>query len=239
MVRSMPSRSGRAQAPTAPSRRQLQQERSDQTDRSPTSNSSTGSARSAALERRRALTTAGKAAVVVQGSLGAGRIRTGRDKRRPTPQQPGWVRRDQAPSRSVPFNLSRSSLPFNSRQHPLTNQVANERLRSYEQDVKGRFDRIVPLLQQVSALQHEPDFLVQAQRLSRAELGFDLPSHILERAWVRPLDMRGLFAWCVFESHRLFSDRFFQDDPLQGAEGSAAAQEFEQFLLDCGIIFWM
>ena len=240
MVRSMPSRSGRAQAPTAPSRRQLQQERSDQTDRSPTSNTPTGSARSAALERRRALTTAGKAAVVVQGSLGAGRIRTGRDKRRPTPQQPGWVRRDQAPSgagpsRSVPFNLSRSSLPLNSRQHPLTNQVANERLRSYEQDVKGRFDRIVPLLQQVSALQHEPDFLVQAQRLSRAELGFDLPSHILERAWVRPLDMRGLFAWCVFESHRLFSDRFFQDDPLQGAEGSAAAQEFEQFLLDCGI----
>ena len=74
MVRSMPSRSGRAQAPTAPSRRQLQQKRSDQTDRSPTSNSSTGSARSAALERRRALTTAGKAAVVVQGSLGAGRI---------------------------------------------------------------------------------------------------------------------------------------------------------------------
>ena len=235
MVRSMPSRSGRAQAPTAPSRRQLQQERSEQTDRSPTSNSSTGSARSAALERRRALTTAGKAAVVVQGSLGAGRIRTGRDKRRPTPQQPGWVRRDQAPSRSVPFNLSRSSLPLNSRQHPLTNRVANERLRTYEQDVKGRFDRIVPLLQKVSALQHEPDFLVQAQRLSRAELGFDLPSHILERAWVRPLDMRGLFAWCVFESHRLFSDRFFQDDPLQGAEGSAAAQEFEQFLLDCGI----
>ena len=240
MVRSMPSRSGRAQAPTAPSRRQLQQERSDQTDRSPTSNTASGSARSAGLERRRALTTAGKAAVVVQGSLGAGRIRTGRDKRRPTPQQPGWVRRDQAPSsagpsRSVPFNLSRSSLPLNSRQHPLTNQVANERLRSYEQDVKGRFDRIVPLLQQVSALQHEPDFLVQAQRLSRSELGFDLPSHILERAWVRPLDMRGLFAWCVFESHRLFSDRFFQDDPLQGAEGSAAAQEFEQFLLDCGI----
>ena len=235
MVRSMPSRSGRAQAPTAPSRRQLQQERSDQTDRSPTSNTASGSARSAALERRRALTTAGKAAVVVQGSLGAGRIRTGRDKRRPTPQQPGWVRRDQAPSRSVPFNLSRSSLPLNSRQHPLTNRVANERLRTYEQDVKGRFDRIVPLLQKVSALQHEPDFLVQAQRLSRAELGFDLPSHILERAWVRPLDMRGLFAWCVFESHRLFSDRFFQDDPLQGAEGSAAAQEFEQFLLDCGI----
>ena len=97
MVRSMASRSGRAQAPKAPSRRQLQQERSDQADRSPTSNTPTSSARSVALERRRALTTAGKAAVVVQGSIGAGRIRTGRDNRRPAPQQPGWVRRDQAP----------------------------------------------------------------------------------------------------------------------------------------------
>ena len=71
--------------------------------------------------------------------------------------------------------------------------------------------------------------------MCRAELGFDLPDHILQKAWVRPLDMRALFAWCVFESHRLFSDRFFQDDPLDGATGSPGSREFEQFLLDCGI----
>ena len=54
----------------------------------------------------------------------------------------------------VPFNLSRSSLPITHRQHPLTDAAANARLRAYEQEVKGRFDRIVPLLQKVSALQH-------------------------------------------------------------------------------------
>ena len=84
-------------------------------------------------------------------------------------------------------------------------------IEAYEQEIKGRFDRIVPLLQQVSALQHETDFIPQAQRLCRAELGFDLPDHILQRAWVRPLDMRALFVWCVFESHRLFSDLLVHD----------------------------
>jgi hypothetical protein len=101
-------------------------------------------------------------------------------------------------------------------------------------EVKGRFERIVPLLQKISALQHHADFIDQAQLLACRELGFDLPKHILERAWVRPLDMRALYAWCVFESHRVFSDAFFQNDPLAASSGSEAAKTFERFLLDCG-----
>ena len=95
------------------------------------------------------------------------------------------MKRDRPSSKTVAFNLSRTSLPITHRQHPLTDQGANARLRAYEQEVKGRFDRIVPLLKQISALQHDPDFIEQAQRLTRAELGFDLPSHILELSWVR------------------------------------------------------
>ena len=234
MVRSMPSRGGRPQAPTAPTRRQLQQLVTP-SEVGQTTLDAESSTRAAALERRRALTTSGKAAQLGRGSVGGGRIRSSNDAQRPAPSQPGWVRREKAATRAVPFNLSRSSLPITHRQHPLTDAAANARLRAYEEEVKGRFDRIVPLLQRVSALQHEPDFIEQSQRLTRAELGFDLPHHILEKAWVRPLDMRALFAWCVFESHRLFSDRFFQDDPLNGASGSAPARDFEQFLLDCGI----
>jgi carboxysome shell carbonic anhydrase len=101
-------------------------------------------------------------------------------------------------------------------------------------EVKGRFERIVPLLQKISALQHHADFIDQAQLLACRELGFDLPKHILERAWVRPLDMRALYAWCVFESHRVFSDAFFQNDPLAASSGSEAAKTFERFLLECG-----
>ncbi|MAR06394.1 MAG: carboxysome shell carbonic anhydrase [Cyanobium sp. NAT70] len=239
-VRSISSRGGPAQAvlPTAPTRRQLQQQRADvlvnQAESQPSS-ASISNAREAALARRRALTTSGKAAVLTSGSKTAGRVRTLKDNRRATPQQPGWVRREKPTVHPIPFNLSRSSLPLTFQQHPLTDSSANTRLRTYEQEVKGRFERIVPLLQKVSALQHEPDFIQQSQRLTREELGFDLPEHILERAWVRPLDMRALFAWCVFEAHRLFSDRFFLDDPLQSAVGSESSQQFEQFLLDCGI----
>ena len=234
MVRSKPLRGGRPQAPSAPTRRQLQQ-LATTSDSVQTSSDVESSTRKAALDRRRALTTAGKAAQLGDAPVGGGRIRSGKDVQRPAPTQPGWVRREKAATRSVPFNLSRSSLPITHRRHPLTDAAANSRLQAYEQEIKGRFDRIVPLLQQVSALQHETDFIPQAQRLCRAELGFDLPDHILQRAWVRPLDMRALFAWCVFESHRLFSDRFFQDDPLDAGTGSAASREFEQFLLDCGI----
>ena len=233
MVRSSrPSRGGRPQAPTAPTRRQLQNgsPAAGATVPSLESASDSTTTRDAALQRRRALTSAGKAAKLVQGSIGGGRVRTARDQR-----QPGWVRRDKGQTSVVPFNLSRSSLPITHRRHPLTDAAANARLQAYELEVKGRFDRIVPLLKRISALQHEPDFIDQAQRLTRTELGFDLPQHILELAWVRPLDMRALFAWCVFESHRLFSDRFFQDDPLDGASGSASSKEFEQFLLECGI----
>ena len=190
--------------------------------------------RLSALQRRQALTTSGKAAQLSKGSVSAGRVRSKADQRRPAVQrQPGWVRRGDSQSRAA-VNLSRTTLPWSQDLHPLTDQQSNQRLQAYELEVKGRFDRIVPLLKKVSALQHEPDFLTQAQRLARAELGFDLPDHILEMSWVRPLDMRALFAWCVFQSHQLFSERFFQDDPLQGASGSAASNEFNAFLLECG-----
>ena len=258
MVRSVPSRGGRPLSPSAPTRRQLQQERaessapSDSNQAQPIQSDPTPlSARAASLERRRALTTSGKAAVLAQGTLGAGRVRTSQDSRRSVPQQPGWVRRDQKSPRALSSNSKRStssratssratssrstssSAVFN-RRHPLTDSLANDHLRSYELDVKGRFERIVPLLQKISALQHHADFIDQAQLLACRELGFDLPKHILERAWVRPLDMRALYAWCVFESHRVFSDAFFQNDPLAASSGSEAAKTFERFLLDCG-----
>ena len=137
-------------------------------------------------------------------------------------QQPAWVRRQ-------PVSTAR-----NTTVHPLTERDENARLQAYELDVKGRFERIIPVLQRLSALQHDPDFTAQAQRLARAELGFDLPEHILAKAWVRPLDMRALFAWCVFQSHQSISDRFFLDDPLNGGASSAPAEAFNRFLLECG-----
>ncbi len=118
--------------------------------------------------------------------------------------------------------------------HPLTDSVANAALESYDRGVKDAFDRIVPVLKRLSALQHEDDFVERAQALAQAELGFSLPLPILEKAWVSQLDMRSLFAWCVFETYEQTSDGFFRDDPLRGQPGSPAAEEFNAFLLSCG-----
>lgn len=57
---------------------------------------------------------------------------------------------------------------------------------------------------------------------------------ILEKAWVTQLDMRTLFAWCLFETYEQTSDAFFQADPLGGKPGSPAAEAFNAFLLSCG-----
>ncbi len=122
----------------------------------------------------------------------------------------------------------------NSLHHPLSNVAVNQRLEEYEASVKDRFDKIVPLLKSVSALQHDQDFVIKAQELSRSQLGFELPSHVLERAWVNPLDMRALFASCVFQAHQKVSEQFFNSDPLHGGEESPEAVAFQSFLTDCG-----
>ncbi len=112
--------------------------------------------------------------------------------------------------------------------HPLTDNTQNQRLYHYEQGVKGAFDAIVPTLKRISALQHEVDFERKAQSIARDQLGFELPEDILADAWVDQLDMRKLFAWCVFETYQRFSDEFFATDKL------VDDKDFPSFLTDCG-----
>ncbi|MEB3334730.1 MAG: carboxysome shell carbonic anhydrase [Cyanobacteriota bacterium] len=118
--------------------------------------------------------------------------------------------------------------------HPLTDARANAALHAYDTRVKHAFDRLVPVLKRIAALQHEDGFEQQAQALARAELGFELPPQLLDTAWVTQLDMRTLFAWCLFETYEQTSAAFFQEDPLDGRPGGPAAEAFDAFLLDCG-----
>ncbi|UCC57444.1 MAG: carboxysome shell carbonic anhydrase [Gammaproteobacteria bacterium] len=114
--------------------------------------------------------------------------------------------------------------------HPLVRGDENVQLYSYERSVKEAFDSIVPTLKQISALQHEADFVQQAQKLARAHLGFELPAVLLEDAWVEQLDMRSLFAWCIFETYHRFCDEVFTRDPL----GDNSDEQFQALLQDCG-----
>jgi len=114
--------------------------------------------------------------------------------------------------------------------HVLCREQENARLHDYERSVKTAFDAIVPTLKRISALQHEEDFETRAQNIARRALGFELPAEILSDAWVEQLDMRRLFAWCVFATYRRFCDAFFTADPLAVDD----AGEFDAFLQSCG-----
>ena len=137
-------------------------------------------------------------------------------------------------NQSRPAKPSSAGMVASTGLHPLSDGLANAALRAYEERTLGAFDRIVPVLKRLSALQHEPDFVAQAQQLAQRELGHPLPLPVLETAWTSQLDMRTLFAWCVFEAYEQTSLSFFNDDPLAAASGTADAQAFETFLLDCG-----
>jgi carboxysome shell carbonic anhydrase len=114
--------------------------------------------------------------------------------------------------------------------HTLGRVGENEMLYAYERNVKEAFDSIVPTLKRISAVQHEKDFEQQAQRIARDALGFELPEDILEDAWVEQLDMRRLFAWCVFSTYKRFCDDYYHNNPL----ASQDAAGFDDFLQACG-----
>lgn len=114
--------------------------------------------------------------------------------------------------------------------HPLVDVNENANLYAYERRVKAGFDAVVPCLKKISALQHETDFEIRAQQIARQELGFELPAEFLADAWIDQLDMKRLFAWCVFEVYRRFSDEVFTRDPLNTID----EQAFNEFLQQCG-----
>ena len=115
--------------------------------------------------------------------------------------------------------------------HPLCRVDENARLEAYERNVKKTFDNIVPVLKEISALQHESNFVDQAQHIAHRKLGFELLETVLEGAWVEQLDMRRLYAFCVFKTYKRFCDDFFENDPLASAE----ADGFDTFLQSCGV----
>ena len=129
---------------------------------------------------------------------------------------------------------TRESYNIYNKIHDLTNKVENKRLYDYETKTKKSFDKIVSTLKEIAYIQHNENFLKNAQQISQDNLGINLPTHVLDKSWVKPIDMRALYAWCVFKQHEKFSDDFFKNDPLDGAASSNEAKDFEKFLLDCG-----
>lgn len=137
------------------------------------------------------------------------------------------------PSAQPPATISPvacDTLPARSCRHPLTDLHANAQLARCEEAIKGRFDAIVPTLQQVSLLQHEKDFIAQAQILARNELGAELPKNLLERAWIDGLDMRALYGSSIFSALQNSVAQFAANLRSQTDD----TVDTKSFFLDCG-----
>ncbi|MBA3032969.1 MAG: carboxysome shell carbonic anhydrase [Gammaproteobacteria bacterium] len=116
------------------------------------------------------------------------------------------------------------------RPHPLADRATNARLARCEESVKGRFDAIVPTLKALSGLQHEQDFAERAQAMIEERLGHRLPDNILNDAWVAGLDLKALYAHCVFAAVTAAAAQFSQDLKNQ----IELVQDTNNFFLDCG-----
>ena len=163
-------------APTAPRRRPGQTEADNQTAASPAELNPASSLSKVLRQRElasasRSRTARAKAAAAANAAAtpanpsGSGSASSSSRRVRPVAAQ--VIRtpaRASAPGRSLQpsasSGLSRSS--GGSGLHPLSDGRANATLRAYEERTLGAFDRIVPVLKRLSALQHEPDFVAQA-----------------------------------------------------------------------------
>ncbi len=114
--------------------------------------------------------------------------------------------------------------------HPLTYSEENARLYQYESRSKGGFDKIEQVLRQIAQHQHQVDFINQAQQIAKQELGFALPEIMLENTWISPLDVRALYAWCVFETYSRYANEFYNDSPLARQDDAG----FQGFIESCG-----
>jgi carboxysome shell carbonic anhydrase len=133
------------------------------------------------------------------------------------------------PATSLPHPAC-STLPGKACRHPLAALAQNEALALVEDGVKGRFDAIIPALRAMAALQHEADFVPRAQTIAAERLGFELPVGLLEDAWVSGLDMKQLYAHCVFRGIVTAAEQFAAEHQRQ----REAALDARNFFLDCG-----
>ncbi len=113
--------------------------------------------------------------------------------------------------------------------HPLANVEENERLYAFESRFRERFANLVPVLKEVHALQHEPDFQVRAQQIVEDQLGYRMPDRVLEDAWINDLDTRELYLHGTFELFDQLVNEYWagRDDLVEEAERAIA------YFLDC------
>jgi len=106
--------------------------------------------------------------------------------------------------------------------HPLYDAEHSRRLLDRESAITGAFDAIEPALRDVAALQFQSDSADRIQESVRGRLGFELPPGCVQASWVKPLNMRGIYAYSAFQTFRQLADRDFDRTAANLDEGKPA-----------------
>jgi carboxysome shell carbonic anhydrase len=106
--------------------------------------------------------------------------------------------------------------------HPLFDLTHNRRLLERESEITGAFGAIEPALREIAALPYQEGFEDLARGIVRERLGFELPATFVESRWIAPLDMRGIYAWCVYQTFRRLAGRDFDRSLSDQDEGEPA-----------------
>jgi len=106
--------------------------------------------------------------------------------------------------------------------HPLYDATHSRRLLERESEITAAFGAIEPALRDAASMQFQEGYADRIQRLVRSRLGFELPASCLQASWVKPLNMRGFYAYSVFQIFRKLADRDFDRNAANLAEGEPA-----------------
>lgn len=108
--------------------------------------------------------------------------------------------------------------------HSLVNHARNKQLRGYELSVKDGFDKIKPFIDCLTSESYRTDFEAWAQNIALTDLGFMLPSNLLQGH----IDSKAVYRYCLFKQFMSLSEEFFQKDPLGGQNKELAESIFKQ-----------
>ncbi len=106
----------------------------------------------------------------------------------------------------------------------------NQRLSAYEHQVKHAFDRIIPCVRKLAAIQYEEDFVPLASERIIDELDLTPPTDVLQKAWTRQLDVKQLVSHLTLATYYRFVSGVQHVNPLAHPQ----CADFVSFLADCG-----
>jgi carboxysome shell carbonic anhydrase len=107
--------------------------------------------------------------------------------------------------------------------HPLADPRQSSGLLERARAIDAAFARIEPALRALAPRQFDDSFAARAGAELEAALGFAVPPAMLRTHWVRPLDLRKLYARCVLGTFCQLITRKFDRGLAQMSEGESAA----------------